>query len=286
MNRWLLALLGVLVGIPFAVLGLFNGAPVSRAAVPGTAYTLYLPVVARLYPAVLAVDMHLRWDGNGYVRGGSYYDIGWHIQRDLVDMTDSDTVHCQNYEWYDPNPLGFESNMWDTYYSISTYELKSSSSPGDPSVKWTTPWVMPVNWQFTNGQAWSINGLAFNVSGPYAGYTAFGQAVQYWQLVNRDTFLFWDGGGDWKQYVSPGDMRLRYDAGSNRLLLESDILRRQYYRGAPSGTTVQYIMDLTFDSNFRSANRTGWDLVSPPANSTGHGDARRDDAYQLGWSGY
>jgi hypothetical protein len=285
MNRWLLVLLGVLVGAPIAVVALFNGAPVSRAAGPGTAYTLYLPLVARLFPPVLAVDMHLRWDGNGYLRGSRHYDIGWHLQRDLVDMTDADTIHSQNYGWYDPNPLSFESNTWDSYYSISTYELKSSSSPGDPSFKWDNPWVLPVNWQFSNGQAWPIDGQAFNVSGPYAGYTAFGQAVRYWQLVNRDTFLFWDGGGDWKQYVTPGDIKLRYDAGSNRLLLQSDVLRRDYYRGSPNGDTVQYIDNLTSDNNFRDA-KSARDVVSPPANSIGEHSARQDRAYQYGRSGY
>lgn len=285
MNRWLLLPLGLLIGVPIAVLAPFNGASVSKAAVPGTAYALYLPLLSRPFP-VLTVDMHLRWDGNGYLRGRWYYDIGWHLQRDLIDMTDADTIHCHNYEWYDPNPLNFESNTWDSYYSISTYELKSSSSPGDPSWKWGSPWVLPVSWQFTNGQAWTIDGQVFNVSGPYAGYTAFGQAVQYWQLVNRDTFLFWDGGGDWKQYVTPGDIKLQYDAGSNRLLLQSDILRREYYRGAPSGDTVQYIMNLTFDSNFSTGNRTVEDRVSPAANPISEHSMRQERAYQQGPSGH
>lgn len=201
----------------------------------------------------LFVGLQLRWDGNGYLRGSWYYDIGNHCTRDLNGLTDADTIRSHNYSWYAPNPLDFDSETWDSYYSISTGYFRSSSIPGDPSWKWGHPWVLPYDWQFSNGQTFWLDGQAFAVSGPHSGYTTWGQAVQYWQLVNKNKFLYWDGGGDWKQYVHSGGITLRYDAGSTRLLLHSDVLRRYYYKGERTNDTVQYITNLTSANVFPSA---------------------------------
>ena len=112
---------------------------------------------------------------------------------------------------------------------------------------------MPYNWQLSNGQTFLIDGQTFNVSGPYAGTTAFGKPVQYWRLVNRDKFVYYDSGGDWKQYVHPGDIVLNYDAGKTRLELYSNILRRYYYQGQLTSYTVQYIIQLTASNDFQLA---------------------------------
>jgi hypothetical protein len=207
-----------------------------------------------IYP--LFFGLQLRWDGDGYLRGSRYYNIGSHRTRDLNDLTDADTIKSHNYSWYDPNPLDFDSETWDSYYSVSTGYFKSSSSPSDPSWKWGYPWILPYDWQFSNGQTFWLDDQAFRVSGPHSGYTAFGQLVQYWQLVNRDKFLYWDGGGDWKQYVHSGDITLQYDAGNTRLLLHRDVFRRYYYKDQLHIDTVQYISNLTSANAFPSSALT------------------------------
>jgi hypothetical protein len=230
---------------------------------PLDSYPVFLPFAAKPYVPLL-VGLHLRWDSNGYVRGSEYYDIGYHLERELTGMTDSDTIRCENYDWYDPNPFGWPPETWQSYYSVSTGYFKSSSVPSDPSWKWGCPWILPYEWRYHNGQTVSLGGQVFIVSGPHSGYTAWGQAVQYWQLVNRDSFLFWDGGGDWKQYVSPGDITLRYDAGESRLMLYRNVLRTYYFQGAPTIDTVQYIDLLTYASSFPGTVKiaTEADLVS------------------------
>lgn len=196
------------------------------------------------------VGLQVGWDGAGYIRGSWYYDVGTHLTRDCNGLMDADTIKCHHHSWYHPNPLDWPSETWDSYYSVSTGYFKSSSVPSDPSWKWGYPGILPYDWQFHDGQAFSIDGQAFVVSGPHSGYTAFGQAVQYWQLVNRHKFLYWDGSGDWKQYVHPGDITLWYDAGNTRLLLHDDILRRYYHKEQLTHDTVQYIMNLTSANAF------------------------------------
>ena len=221
----------------------------SRATVQEYDYRVYLPLVMK--PRLpLFIGLQLRWDGAGYIRGSEYYDIGVHEERELDAMTDADTIRSHNHQWYDPNPLDFDPTTWYTYYSVSTGYFKSSSLPADPSWKWGYYWILPYDWQWSNGQTVSIDGQAFTVSGPHSGYTAFGQAVQYWRLVNLNRFLFWDGGGDWRQYVHAGDAILWYDSGNTRLLLHGDVLRRYYYQGSETSDTVQYITNLTSSNAF------------------------------------
>jgi hypothetical protein len=190
-------------------------------------------------------------------------DVGTHLTRHLNGLTDADTVRSHNYFWYDPNPEDWPSDTWDDYYSVSTGYFKASSLPNDPSWKWGSPWRLPYDWSFSDGQTFSIGGQAFLVSGPHSGYTAFGKAVQYWKLVNRDKFLYWDGGGDWKQYVHAGDITLWYDAGNTRLELHSNVLRRSYYKGNLTSHTVQYIRNLTSSNSFPSAHGLVQDATYP-----------------------
>jgi len=209
------------------------------------ALTVYLPLVLRLWPRPpLFVGMTARWDGTGHGRGSEYWEAGSHLTRHLDTMTDADTIRSSNHLWYSPNPFGWPDETWYSYYSISTLEFKASSLPPDPSWKWGKYWILPYGVSLSNGATVLIDGQPFIVSGPYDGYTAFGKPVRYWELVNRDKFLFWDG-GDWQQYVHPSDITLRYDAGSTRLLLYSDVLRHYYYCGEPTSDTVQWIEVLT-----------------------------------------
>ncbi|MBN1139880.1 MAG: hypothetical protein JXM73_25130, partial [Anaerolineae bacterium] len=152
-----------------------------------------------IYP--MFVGLSLRWDGEGYIRGDEYYNVGTHHTRDFTDLTALDTVRAHSFQWYDPNPQGWDSAEYDNFYSVSTGYLLASSLPSDPSWKWRYFGIVPYDTQFYNGQEAVIDGQVFTVSGPLQGYTAFGQPVQYWQLVNRDGFLYWDGGGDWTQRV-------------------------------------------------------------------------------------
>jgi hypothetical protein len=215
-----------------------------------------------VYPLFLGLS--LQWDGAGYIRGSYIFDVGWHQTRALDLLTDADTIRSHTIQWYDPNPEGWEPSTWDTYYSVSTGEWKSSSLPGDPSWKWDAPWIMPYAWRLSNGQIFTIDGQAFRVSGPHAGYTAFGKAVQYWQLVNRDKFLYWDGGGRWKQYVHAGDVTLRYDAGNTRLRLYSNVLRRDYLDGSLTSDTVQYVDNLTSANAFAAVIGVANERVAAP----------------------
>jgi PKD repeat protein len=201
-----------------------------------------------IYP--LFVGLELRWDGEGYIRGSDYYNVGAHIERDCNGLTDQDMIRCHGNLWYDPNPRGFDSESWDDYYSISTGYLKSSSVPDDPAWKWGMPWILPYDWELRDGDTFHIRGQRFRVTGPHSGYTAFGRAVRYWKLVNRDRFVYWDGGGDWKAHVRSGDATLHYDAGNSRLLLRRDIVRTAYYKGDRTGETVHYILNLTSANAF------------------------------------
>ena len=196
-----------------------------------------------IYP--LFVGLSVRWDGVGYIRGSSYYDIGWHAERVLDLLTEPDTIRSNTHSWYDPDPRGFGPKYWYSYYSVTTGQWKASSIPGDPSRKWGHRWIFEYDSQFINGETVTIDGQKFTVTGPHAGYTTWGKSIWYWEFVNQDKFLFWDGGGDWKQYVHAGDAILRYDVGNSRLLLYNNILRHDYYQGNLKSDTVQYITNVT-----------------------------------------
>jgi hypothetical protein len=231
-----------------------------------------------IYP--LFVGLELRWDGEGYIRGSWVYDVGWHSERDLNGLTDADTIRSHNYSWYDPNPFDWDSETWDSYYSVTTGYFKSSSAPSDPSWKWDNPWILPYDWQFNNGQTFLLYGQAFKVSGPHSGYTSFGKAVQYWQLVNKDKFLYWDGGGDWTQYIHPGDITLWYDAGNTRLLLHRDVLRTYYKKGSPTSDTVHYITNLTSANAFPAVRGSACIHLQEPPNQSSVDDPVKESLKQ------
>jgi hypothetical protein len=239
-----------LVVLAASALLLGPGSSVAQVA-DADATLLYLPLVSKPHPP-LFLGLVALWEGSGYIRGSASYDVGHHVVRELDSMVDADTVHITNYDWYDPNPLGFPPSAWETHYSVTTGLLEWSDLPDDPDWKWNAPWIMPYNWQFGNGQTVQIDGQPFLVTGPHAGYTQFGEAVQYWQLVNTTKFLYVDGEGDWTQYVHAGDITLWYDAGYQRLLLHDDVLRRVYYKGKITSDTVQYVIELTLTNAYDS----------------------------------
>jgi|YNPNPStandDraft_1061719.scaffolds.fasta_scaffold32675_3 hypothetical protein len=225
--------------------------------------TAYLPIIFVPRPP-LFVGMTLRWDSSGYGRGSEVWDAGYHLTRNLDTMTDADTIRSNNYAWYSPNPFNWPDETWYSYYSISTLEFKASSVPPNPDWKWAGAyWILPYGISISNGAVVTINGQPFIVSGPYDGYTAFGKAVRYWQLTNRDKFLLWDNGGDWRLYVHPGEITIRYDAGSTRLLLYYNGLRHWYYRGSLTSDTIQWIDILTSTNAWPTAQGARLESDSP-----------------------
>jgi hypothetical protein len=202
-----------------------------------------------IYP--LYVGLTVRWDGVGYARGSSsfYLDVGTHETKYLDLLTDATTVRSVSHFWYDPNPEAWADDNWFTYYSVPTGQWLASSSPGDPSWKWGVPWFLAYGLQLGNGGTVYVDGQPFTVTGPLSGYTSYGQAVQYWQLVNQAMFVYHDAGDDWVQYVHPGEAILRFDAGGSRLQLHSDVKRHYYYQGQLTQFTVQYIDNLTAASS-------------------------------------
>jgi len=196
----------------------------------------------------LFISLYARWDSNGYIRGNENYNLGYHEIRNLDLLTPGDNFRSNNQAWYDPNLFSWPYEYWYSYYDVASGEFISSSDPGDPSWKWVHDWLLAYSLQFQNGQTVYIDNQAFIVSGPISGYTSFGTSVQYWEFVNRDQFLFWDDGGNWKQYVNKGEAILRYDAGNSRLLLYANVKRHYYYQGNPYPETVQYI-DLLIVAN-------------------------------------
>ena len=218
--------------------------------------TIYLPILAKPRPP-LFVGMTAHWESAGYGRGSEVWDAGYHLTRNLDTMTDADTIRSNNYGSYSPNPNGLPDESWYSYYSITTLAFKASSAPPDPDWKWAgADWILPYSISLSNGATVMIYGQGFLVSGPYAGYTAFGQAVQYWQLTNRDKFLLWANGGDWTLYAHPGEIILRYDAGSTRLLIYMNELRRGYYRGNLTSDTIQWIDNLTSTNAWHTVQGT------------------------------
>ena len=196
----------------------------------------------------LFVGLATKWDATGFIRGSEYYNVGYHSTVNCDALTDADTIRCHWRNWYDPNPNGWPEETYTSYYSVSTGVRRSSTRPPDPSWKWSRPWRLDYGSQFSDGQIISLDGQRFRVSGPFWGYTVFGVSIQYWEMVNLDTFVFWDGGGDWNQYVHAGEAKLRYLVNGTLEIVFDDILRRDYLKGNPTGDTVQYIRNLTASS--------------------------------------
>jgi hypothetical protein len=200
----------------------------------------------------LFVGFHARWDGEGYISiGEESFNVGTHLQKNATEMVDEDTIRISSHHWYAPDPEGWGEDYWDTLYSILTL-YPESSGPSDPAWKWGSYWILPFDYQLINGQTTYIDGQPFRVYGPYPDVSG----IPYWVLINESTFLFWDGGGDWTQYVHPGDITLYYYANQSRLRLHRNVFRRYYYKGGLTSYSVQYISSLTSTNAFSGANAT------------------------------
>jgi hypothetical protein len=105
--------------------------------------------------------------------------------------------------------------------------------------------ILPYRISPSDGTLATIDGQIFLVSGPYPGYTAFGQPMQFWRFTNKDKFLFWDDGDGCMEYAHPGDITLLYDAGSTRLLIHRNELVHRYYYDTLTSETTQWIWNLT-----------------------------------------
>jgi len=191
----------------------------------------------------------------------------------LTEMVDEDIVESENHNWYDPNPLGWASADWFDYYSISTGDLESSSRPINPAFKWHYSKVLPYRFRLQDGQTIEIDGQKFRVSGPFDEYGAFGQSVVFWRFLNLETFLYWTNGGQWSEYVHPGDVTLEFDINT-RLLLKSDVLRNIYKNGDLTQYTIQYIDYLTGSNaypvhpNWTTSGRLGSSNVYQPVTNS------------------
>jgi hypothetical protein len=117
--------------------------------------------------------------------------------------------------------------------------------PADPAWKWGYGWFLSYAYQPENGETIEIDDVDFRVYGPNHGTTSFGTTILYWEFVNEDRILFYDDGAGLKQYINPGEAILRYHAGSSRLLIYSNLLRRFYEDGEAMDLTVQYIDNIS-----------------------------------------
>ena len=226
----------------------------------------------RIYP--LFVGLQVRYDGMGYLRGSEYEDIGWHETISLDALTDVDTIQAQFHAWYDPDPLDFGEEYETVYYSVTTGQFLASNVPEDPSWKWADSWRLAYDATFTNGSTIQIDGQKFTVKGPLAGTTSYGKPITYWEFVNQGKILCYDDGGDWKQYINPGEAILRYDAGGSGLRIYDSVTRHFYYQGDDIGDSVQYMSNLTAANSLPGSPpvELGPSLNSGPASLPGGPD--------------
>lgn len=203
-----------------------------------------------IYP--LFVGLQVRWDGAGYIRTNETYDVGIHETNALDLVTDVGILRLSAHQWYDPDPQGWGSDTWTTYYRASTGEYQSSSSPGNSDWKWGYGWYTAYGSEFSGGQA-TVGGQPFHVTGPHPSVTAFGVSFSYWEMTNAGSIVIWDGGQGWTQVLEPNTVVLRYDAGPSRLLVYSDLLRRYYQNGGATPNTVRYTENLTAASFFNGS---------------------------------
>jgi hypothetical protein len=201
-----------------------------------------------IYP--LSVGLNLSWDGTGYFRGSDNNDVGYHVTRNIDQLPQSNRIRSNDSIWFDPNPYNWDPSYGFSYFAVTSGVFLSSTVPTDPALKWGEPWVLPYSLQLHHGQIVTIDDQDFLVSGPFTGLTVFGASVRYWEFVNQQRFLFWDGGGDLTQYVEIEGVVLWYDAGNTRLELSSDILRHVYYQGNLTADTIQYTINLTAANSF------------------------------------
>ncbi|MBI1294387.1 hypothetical protein GC175_05450 [bacterium] len=194
-----------------------------------------------VYP--LFVGLNLRWRGTGTIDSNERHEVGFVWEENFVSAN-GNAVRSNGGQHYNPNPLQWTDENWISTYDATAGSFISSTLPVNSDLQWGHPWMLPYALQLAHNSAVKIDEQAFLVTGPFAGTTAFGASVNYWRMVNRDRFLFWNDGTGEQQYVNAGDVELWYDSGVSRLLLRQDVVRRIYQNQTDTGGTYRYILNL------------------------------------------
>ncbi len=202
-----------------------------------------------IYP--LFVGLKLAWQGSGAVTSqGSSADIGyfWTEAFDSADLTGVAT--SRGRQWFAPNPQQWPEEVWSSRYDLPSGTFVDTSLPPDSGTKWGHPWILPYAFSLAGLKAVSVDGQVFTVSGPFETTTVFGSNLRYWRLVNRDRFLYWEGGQGESHFVESGEAELWFEAESTGLLLRQALVRHLYNSGGDTGDTIRYSINLVAANAF------------------------------------
>ena len=211
-------------------------------------------------PPTLHVGLEMRWQGQGHLYfDGRYWNPGTHDRRVVDWQIDGDTVRVYNHQWYSPNPFNWPDDEWYCHYNTTTNRQELCSSYSDPAWKWGYPWIFPVDVALANGGTVMIDGQKFDVSGPHSFLSGTGEVAYFWRMVNRERFLIWANGGEWKQYVEAGDAILFYEFTDSRILLHESGERTYYRNDERTDDRVRYESNLIQFSGLRSVDEADAD---------------------------
>lgn len=189
----------------------------------------------------LYVGLQMRWEGEGYLYlDGYYWNPGTHLQRMVDRQVDTDTVRIVANHWYSPNPFGWPDENWYCHYNTLTNYAEVCSTQSDPAWKWGDYWILPAALTLESGKTVTIDGQVFNVTGPHSFLTGYGEQAYFWRLINRDRFLIYHNGDEWKQFVEKDDAILFYEFTKSRTRLYSNIKRTYYKNDKQTGDNVRY----------------------------------------------
>lgn len=214
-------------------------------------------------PPPLHVGLQLAWEGGGHIYiDGYHWSPGTHMRREVDQQVDGDTVRTSNRRWYSPNPFNWPSESWYCHVNTISQLVESCSTQDDPDWKWGHPWIMPVSWRPVSGGTIKIEGKVFTVTGPHSFVSGYGETAYFWRMTNRDRFLVYDSGGEWTQYVEPGDAVLFFDYTGSGILLYDNIKRTYYRNDNPTADYVRYESLLSqFDGRALVNSLTDFDAV-------------------------
>lgn len=199
----------------------------------------------------LFVGLKLQWQGTGYLSSGeTSKEIGFFGEEQIFERNDAGHVRSTGHQRFAPNPSGWPEETWITEYDPLTGTFVSSTLPEDPQQKWGFPWFLPYALDLSKSKAVSIDGRVFLVTGPLETTTVGEKPVRYWQLINRDRFLYRDEGGGKQEFVEKGNVELWYADSALRVLLRQRITRQVYENRRATGESIQANLDLTVANIF------------------------------------